>query len=113
MSAIYKLYKKNNYTIQKSINIEDGLYTKIKEIVEKEYDASISEVINICVEELIEHNNVRYYEKPAGEIVLYRSIMLRKESVEQLNKIKRETGISVTRLVNLAMKEFIDRYNKT
>ena len=29
-----------------------------------------------------------------------------------LNKITKETGISLTRLVNIAMKEFLDNYNK-
>ena len=37
--------------------------------------------------------------------------MIRKENVEALNKITQETGISLTRLVNIAMKEFLDKYN--
>ena len=45
MSAIDRLYKKSNYTIQKSINLEDRLYTKLKEIVDKEYDATISDIV--------------------------------------------------------------------
>ena len=32
MSSINRLYKKDNYTIQKSINLEDGLYTRLKEL---------------------------------------------------------------------------------
>ena len=35
MSAIDRLYKKSNYTVQKSINLEDRLYTRLKEIVDK------------------------------------------------------------------------------
>ena len=38
--------------------------------------------------------------------------MIRKENVEALNKITKGTGISLTRLVNIAMKEFIDNYEK-
>lgn len=41
MSSIDRLYKKDNYTIQKSINLEDKLYSRLKEIVEKEYDATL------------------------------------------------------------------------
>lgn len=112
MSAIERLYKKSNYTVQKSINLEDGLYTKLKEIVEKEYDATISDIVNICIEDLIATGNIKYYAKPENEIVIYRSVMIRKENVEALNKITKETGISFTRLVNIAMKEFLDKQDK-
>lgn len=112
MSAINRLYKKSNYTIQKSINLEDRLYTKLKEIVDKEYDATISDIVNICIEDLISTGNIKYYAKPTDEITIYRSVMIRKENVEALNKITQETGISLTRLVNIAMKEFLDKYNK-
>ena len=112
MNAIDKLYKKGNYTIQKSINLEDKLYTRLKEVTEKEYDATISEVVNICIEELVSKDNIKYYSKPEGEIVIYRSVMVRRENVEALNRINKRTGISVTRLINIAIKEFLDKYNK-
>ena len=111
MSAIDRLYKKSNYTVQKSINLEDRLYTRLKEIVDKDYDATISDIINVCIEDLLSAGNV-YYAKPEDEITIYRSVMIRKENVEALNKITQETGISLTRLVNIAMKEFLDKYNK-
>ena len=112
MSAIDRLYKKSNYTIQKSINLEDRLYTKLKEIVDKEYDATISDIVNVCIEDLISSGNIKYYAKPADEITIYRSVMIRKENVEAMNKITKETGISLTRLVNIAMKEFLDKHQK-
>ena len=52
------------------------------------------------------------YANPEGEILIYRSIMLRKENVDALTKINRERGISVTRLINISIKEFLDRYDK-
>ena len=39
----------------------------------------------------------------------YRSVMIMKENVDALNKITQETGNSLTRLVNIAMKEFLDK----
>ncbi len=112
MSAIDRLYKKSNYTVQKSINLEDRLYTRLKEIVDKDYDATISDMINVCIEDLLSTGSVKYYAKPEDEITIYRSVMIRKENAEALNKITQETGISLTRLVNIAMKEFLDKYNK-
>jgi len=110
MGAVNRLYKKDNPTVQKCINLEDTLYTKLKEIADTEYDATISELINVCVEDLIASNNVKYYAKPAGEITIYRSVMLRKENIAALNTINQETGISVTRLINMAVKEFLEKY---
>lgn len=112
MSAIDRLYKKSNYTVQKSINLEDRLYTRLKEIVDKDYDATISDMINVCIEDLLSKGSVKYYAKPEDEITIYRIVMIRKENAEALNKITQETGISLTRLVNIAMKEFLDKYNK-
>lgn len=63
MSAIDRLYKKSNYTVQKSINLEDRLYTRLKEIVDKDYDATISDMINVCIEDLLSKGSVKYYAK--------------------------------------------------
>ena len=70
-------------------------------------------MINVCIEDLLSKGSVKYYAKPEDEITIYRSVMIRKENAEALNKITQETGISLTRLVNIAMKEFLDKYNKS
>jgi len=38
--------------------------------------------------------------------------MLRRENVEALNKVSKEKRISVTRLVNMAIKEFLEDYEE-
>ena len=49
-----KLYKINNKTISKSINIDDSLYSQITKLSKKVYDATISEIINVAIEEYID-----------------------------------------------------------
>ena len=112
MSAIDRLYSINNKTVKKSINIDDSLYKRLMRYTKKNYDATISDMINDCIEDLLSTGSVKYYAKPEDEITIYRSVMIRKENAEALNKITQETGISLTRLVNIAMKEFLDKYNK-
>ena len=112
MSAIDRLYSINNKTVKKSINIDDSLYKRLMRFTKKNYDATISDMINVCIEDLLSTGSVKYYAKPEDEITIYRSVMIRKENAEALNKITQETGISLTRLVNIAMKEFLDKYNK-
>lgn len=108
MSKIDRLYKATNICLKKSINIEDKLYMKLKELITKEYDATISDIINVCVEDYVEKNKPTYYEKPKKETVTYRSIMIRTENLNALKAMQRKTGISVTRLINTAIKEFIN-----
>lgn len=103
-----KLYKYNNPIIDKTINIDDSIYNKIKDLSEKVFDATISEIINIAIEEYIKRDKPNFYGKTEKETVTYRSIRLRKENVVKLNEYSKSTGISFTRLVNGALKEFIE-----
>ena len=112
MSAIDRLYSINNKTVKKSINIDDSLYKRLMRYTKKNYDATISDMINVCIEDLLSTGSVKYYAKPEDEITIYRSVMIRKENAEALNKITQETGISLTRLVNIAMKEFLKKKKK-
>lgn len=103
-----KLYAINNKTISKSVNIDDTLYDEIKKLTFEVYDAKISDVINVAIEEYIERNNPNFYGKLENETVTYRNLMLRKDNIKKLNDYHKNTGISFTRLVNGAIKEFLD-----
>ena len=102
-----KLYKKDNKTMAKSINVDDSLYEKIRVATEKIYDAKLSDIINVAIEEYIERDNPQYYAKPKMETVTYRNLMLRKKNIKKLKEYHQKTGISFTRLVNGAIKEFL------
>lgn len=104
-----KLYKKENKTQPKSINIDDSLYEKIREVTENVYDAKLSDVINVAIEEYVERNNPTFYAKPKMETVTYRNLMLRKRNIDMINEYHKKTGISFTRLVNGAIKEFFEK----
>lgn len=108
MSIRDKLYTLDNKTIPKSINVDDSLYEKVIGLTKTTYDAKISEIINVALEEYIERNNPTYYAKPEMENVTYRNLMLRKNNINKLNEYHKKTGISFTRLVNGAIKEFFE-----
>ena len=103
-----KLYKYNNPIITKTINIDDSIYNKFKDLSEKVYDATISEIMNVAIEEYIKRDKPNFYGKSENETVTYRYIRLRRLNVNKLNEYSRKTGISFTRLVNGALKEFLD-----
>lgn len=111
MSAINRLYSINNKTIKKTVNIDDSLYKRLMKFTKKNFDSSFSEIVNVCIEDYIEKNKPSFYEKPELETVTYRSIMIRKDNLNNLQKMYKRTGISVTRLLNCAIKEFLEKYD--
>ena len=83
----------------------------MKRVIDKEFDATISQVVNVALENYINNDKSYYYAKPDGESVTYRSIMIRKENLVALQGLHFSTGISFTRLVNSAIKYFLDNLN--
>ena len=111
MEPIKRLYKRNQSTTR-SLHIDEDLYTKIQYLCENIFDASVSKMVNICIEtSLQDKENIKYYRKPFKSDSIYRSILFRKELYDELIKIREETGISFTRLVNGSIKNFLDKYN--
>ena len=110
MEPIKRLYKKDEI-ITRSLHIDENLYLKLQNICDNVFDASISKIVNICVETLLQNkDNIKFYKKPYKVDSIYRSILFRKEFYDELIKIKEKTGISFSRLVNGSIKEFLDKY---
>ena len=108
MSGIDRLYDINNPTIKKSVNIDDTLYKKLIDLTQNKFDATVSELINVAIEEYSTKNQPTYYKKPENESVTYRSIMLRVDNIDWLKKTNIKTGITVTRLINASIKDFLE-----
>ena len=108
MNAICRLYSKNNPTTHKTVNIDDSLYEKLYKLLNTKYDATISDLVNVAIENYANKNKPTYYAKPEGETVTYRSFMIRKNNVKALDKMHSQTGISFARLFNAAIKDFLD-----
>lgn len=113
MGAIDRLYDINNRATKKSINIDDSLYQKLIDLTRNKFDATISELINVAIEEYAYKNQPTYYEKPNCETVTYRSIMLRENNEKWLKKVNKKTGITVTRLLNGAIKDFLETFKNS
>ena len=52
-----------------------------------------------------------FYKKPYKTDSIYRSILFRKEFFDELIRLRDETGISFSRLVNGSIKDFFDKYD--
>lgn len=99
--GFYRFYKKEKW-MNRNIEVEDSLYTELKNISENELDASINKLIDACVENLeIKNDTIVYYKKPKDEITIARSIRLRESMWNKLDSLKKEYDISLYKLINM------------
>ncbi len=111
MEPIQRLYKKDK-VVTRSLHIDEDLYIKLQYLSDNIYDISVSKLINVCVETLLQHKDkIKFYKKPYKTDSIYRSVLFRKEFYDELIQIRDETGISFSRLVNGSIKEFLDKYD--
>ena len=97
---------------QKTIEIESSLYDEIEYLCENVYDASISKMINACIDELIKTEDVKLYPKESNELFTKHSIILRRNSLNELEKLKDKYGISVYKLIHIAIKNVLIEYKE-
>lgn len=110
MEPIQRLYKKDEI-VTRSLHIDEDLYQKLQYLCNNNFDTSVSKIINICVETLLQNkDNIEFYKKPYKTESIYRSVLFRKEFYDELIKIRDKRGISFSRLVNGSIKNFLDRY---
>ncbi len=106
--GFYRFYPKEKW-INRNIEIEDSLYTELKNISENELDASINKLIDSCVENFkIENEQIIFYKKPKDEITIARSIRLRESMWKKLDELKKDYDISLYKLINMSIKYTLD-----
>lgn len=111
MSVLDRFWPKDEL-IQRTIEIESSLYDEIEFLCNNVYDTSVSKVINACIDELIKTENVKLYPKESNELFTKHSIILRKSSLKSLEKLKDKYGISVYKLIHIAIKNVLIEYHK-
>ena len=111
MSVLDRFWPKDEL-VQKTIEIESGLYDEIEFLCENVYDTSVSKIVNACIDELIETEDVKLYPKESNELFTKHSIILRKSSLNNLEKLKDKYGISVYKLIHIAIKNVLIQYHE-
>lgn len=94
-------------TIQRVFDLDDDLYTRIENIAESKYHKSVSAIINACILELAETEDVKLY-KNQNEFLVKHSVILRKKTLDELYRLKDIYKVPIYRLINIAMRNAID-----
>ena len=98
--------------IRKTIEIDDNLYSKLQELSQKKYDASVNKLINACILELVNTKNINLYKPSKDSIPVKHSLLIRASLVEELDKLKSEFNLSLYKLVNISIKNAIDEITR-
>jgi len=110
MRAIDRLYRKDK-NIVRSILIDQNLYQQVQHLSKNVFEPSTSRIINACIENmLLKNKDILFYKKPNGVDTVYRSIVIRKTFLDKLMKMRDKTGISLNRLINSCIKEFLEDF---
>lgn len=99
---------KRDKLLKKTIDIDNTLYEKLNELSRTVYHTSTNQLINACIEELLNTRNIKIYEKPDGEITDQRSLLIRKSLFDGLEQLREKYNLSIYKLVNIAIKNAID-----
>lgn len=111
MEWFKRFYPKERW-IKKSVEIEGNLYDKLKEITDKELDASINKIIDACIDDLEIGEKVVIYRKEKNEINVARSIIIRESIYKKLEDMREKYGISISKLVNIAIRSGLEKYQE-
>ena len=96
----YKRFYKKEKWVKKSVEIEGNLYDKLKEISSNELD------------DLEIGDKVVIYRKEKNEINVARSIIIRESIYKKLEDMREKYGISISKLVNIAIRTGLEKYRK-
>lgn len=110
ISAFNKFYDKD-VIIQKTFEIDSNLYDRIEFLSENIYDASISKLINACIDDLVATEDIKLYPKDGKELYTKHSLLIRRYSLENLETLKSKYDISVYKLINMAIRRALDEYD--
>ncbi len=108
MNSIDTLWKKEELE-QKTVQIEDELYDQLVALSENEFDASVSKIINACIYEFADRQEIRMQEV---KNLSKHSVIFRKTSIKILAKLKSKFNIPQYIILNLAIKEGIEKLLK-
>ena len=98
--------------VKKSTEIEGNLYDRLKEISEKEIEASVNKIIDACINDLQLQEKIIIYKKEDNEINVARSVIIRESMYKKLEDMREKYGISISKLINIAIRAGIEKYDK-
>ena len=106
MSYFSGKFNKKERTINRTLNIDEDLYMELERLSKKVYDASITKLVNVAIEKLIETENIQIYER-RNKYYVSRSFLVRESLLDGLYDLKDKYGVSLCLLINVAIRNVL------
>jgi hypothetical protein len=103
MNYLQKRFSKIEKKTRRNYEIDDNLYIELENI-SKYYQASVADLINASIEYLIETENINLYKKSNNQISVTHTILILESNIKGLEYLKEKYGVSIYKLVNIAIK---------
>lgn len=87
--------------------IADDLYYCLEEFA-KRYDATVTGLVNACIENMVHADKVILYEKRDDELLVKHTLMIRESNLIGLERLKEKYGVSIYKLVNIAIRATLE-----
>ena len=110
MSYCNKFYKREKL-ISRTLDIDEELYNKLEFLSKEVYDASISKLVNVAIEDLIDNEKVQVYKRKNNSYVS-RSFLIRDSLLEGLYELKKKYRVPIYLLVNIAIRNELEEEKK-
>ncbi len=102
MNLFEKTLLKRDEYIRRRVLIDEEIYLKLEELSEI-YDASVNKLINIAILEFLKDPKIIIYKRNKKERTRSHNFAIRESAYKQLEGIKTEYGLSIFKLINIAI----------
>ena len=107
MSFLEKYYHRREKRSKRIYEIDDDLYSGLERLSEI-YEASVTELVNAAIELIIKTENVALFQKEEAGLPVKHSLMIRESNLSGLDMLKDKYGVSIYKLVNIAIKNLLE-----
>ena len=99
-------FPRREKTFRRNYAVDDDFYRALEEYAGY-YDASVTELINACLEHLISTENVTLYKKE-NELLVTHTLLIHESNIRGLDQLNEKFGVSIYKLVNIAIRNVIE-----
>ena len=107
MGILDRRFNKKESKLKRNYENDDALYQRLQGQA-RLYDAPLTDLINVCIRQLIETENITLFERKNCDTSSIHSLLICESNLAGLERLKDRFGVSIYKLVNIAIKNVLD-----
>ena len=100
-------FERKEAVYRRNYDIDESLYSQLEEL-SKYYAAYVTDLINASIKKLIQTEKIALYEKRRDVLSIRHSLLVKESNLKGLDKLKDKYGVSISKLVNIAIKNTLE-----